>query len=108
MLALLVGTLMPGYMRDAMQDSLVPPAVPLSAMGHILCFFLMAGAIRVSALRLKNWQIAMAAVMLGALTEGMQHFAVERHPRLLDVVYDLSGALLGLFVIRLADKRTEP
>lgn len=98
MLALVVGTLMPGYWRDAFERALVPSAVPLSSIGHVLCFVVMAAAARLSPRKPQLWQVLLGAILLGALTEGLQHFAVQRHPRLLDVGYDVLGACIGLWL----------
>jgi VanZ family protein len=45
------------------------------------------------------WPAARVVLMtlgLALLTEGLQFFAVDRHPRLTDVGIDMTGALLGL------------
>ncbi len=40
----------------------------------------------------------LATLALALLTEGLQFFAMDRHPRLLDIGIDMTGAGLGLAV----------
>lgn len=47
-------------------------------------------------------RVLLAALALALLTEGLQFFAIDRHPRLLDVGIDLAGAGLGLAVVWVA------
>jgi VanZ family protein len=44
-------------------------------------------------------RIVLAALAL--LTEGLQFFAIDRHPRWLDVGIDMAGALAGVGLIKL-------
>jgi len=42
---------------------------------------------------------AAAALLLALLTEGLQFFAMDRHPRWLDVGIDMAGATAGLLLV---------
>jgi VanZ family protein len=45
-------------------------------------------------------RVMLVALALALLTEGLQFFAMDRHPRLLDVAIDLAGTGLGLLAGR--------
>ena len=95
LLALLVGTQMPGAWRSGVIDALHAPSI-LSSLAHLVLF---AGMAAVAAARPLQWsvlRILVVALALALLTEGLQFFALDRHPRLLDVGIDMTGALLGV------------
>jgi VanZ family protein len=100
LLALLVGTQMPGAWRSGAVQTLHAPSW-VSSLGH---FVLFAGMAMVLAARPLAWpvaRIALAALALALLTEGLQFFAIDRHPRWLDVGIDMAGALAGVGLIKL-------
>lgn len=99
LLALLVGTQMPGAWRSGAVAAMHAPSW-VSSTAH---FVLFAGMALVLALRPLGWpvaRIALAALALALLTEGLQFLAIERHPRLLDVGIDMAGTLLALAIVK--------
>lgn len=100
LLALLVGTQMPNAWRNGAVQALHAPSW-VSSAGH---FVLFAGMAMVMAARPLAWPVARTVLVLLALallTEGLQMFATERHPRWLDVGIDVVGALAGVGLIKL-------
>ena len=99
LVALLVGTQMPGSWRSSIMDATHAPAV-LSSFAHLVLFM---GLAAVAAARPLQWpllRIALTALALALLTEGLQFFAQDRHPRMQDVGIDMTGALLGMGLIK--------
>ena len=99
LLALLVGTQMPGAWRSGLMDALHAPSI-LSSLAHLVLF---AGMAAVAAARPLQWsvlRIAVVALALAVLTEVLQFFALDRHPQLRDVGIDMAGALLGVGLIK--------
>ena len=100
LLALLVGTQMLGAWRSGAVQVLHAPSW-LSSTAH---FVLFAGMAMVLAARPLAWpvvRIALVALALALLTEGLQFLATDRHPRWLDVGIDMAGALAGVGLIKL-------
>lgn len=98
-LLLLVGTLMPGAWRGSVEHA-VASSLPLSSLAHFVMF---AGMALVLAARPLAWPVArivLAALALALLTEGLQFFAIERHPRLLDVGIDMAGTFFMLLIFK--------
>jgi VanZ family protein len=92
---LMVGTQMPGAWRNAAERSVHAP-FPLSSWAHLALFM---GIALVLSMRPITWPVSRVILMtlgLALLTEGLQFFAIDRHPRLVDVGIDMTGALLGL------------
>jgi hypothetical protein len=102
-LLLLVGTQMPGVWRASIEHSLHSPW-GLSSWAHLFLFAGMAW-ITAGALAWPWHRLILLALGLALLTEGMQFFALDRHPRWLDVGIDLAGAGLGMLVARLSAGR---
>lgn len=94
-LALLAGTLMPGALRDTIESRLNAPPF-FSSASHFVLFLGIALTARLKPLAFSVTRIALAVLALGLLSEAMQFFAVDRHPRLIDVAIDLAGALAGV------------
>jgi VanZ family protein len=103
-LLLLAGTQMPGAWRNAIVNGL-HHNWGLSSWGHLAMFTCMAFLARISPLRQSVLRIAMSALALALLTEGLQFFAIDRHPGWGDVAIDLAGAALGLLLARLQLQR---
>ncbi len=100
LLALLVGTQMPNAWRNGAVQAMHAPSW-VSSTAH---FVLFAGMAMVLAARPLAWPLArivLAALALALLSEGLQFFAIDRHPRWLDVGIDLAGALAGVGLIKL-------
>lgn len=99
LLALLVGTQMPGVWRSAAEQTLHAPSW-FSSFSH---FALFAGMAMVLALRPLAWsvvRIVLAALALALLTEGLQFLAIDRHPRLMDVGIDMAGTIFALALVK--------
>ena len=99
LLALLVGTQMPGAWRSDTVQTLHAPSW-VSSFSH---FALFAGMAMLLAVRPLAWpvvRIVLAALALALLTEGLQFLAVERHPRLLDVGIDMAGTFFALILVK--------
>jgi VanZ family protein len=94
-LLLLVGTLIPGAWRSALESSLHAP-FPLAKLAHLLVFMAMAFVVRVSDLAWSVPMVLLAALGLGLLTEGLQLVAIGRDASWRDVGIDVLGACLGL------------
>ncbi|MBP6483242.1 MAG: hypothetical protein KA254_01330 [Rhodoferax sp.] len=102
---LLVGTQMPGALRDALEHRLHAPFA-LSAWAHFGLFAAMATLARLPPLGWRLHHVGAAALALALGTEALQFLAVNRHPGLGDVLTDLAGATAGLlFAAGLKQKR---
>ena len=97
---LFFGTLMPGSWKAA-----ATPGVRLfvnpAALAHVLlfaaiCFVLPLARIWIA----RPWHVPALALGLALLTEGLQFFAVDRHPSLAGVAYDLAGGAIGWALAR--------
>ncbi len=102
--SLLIGTLISGHLRDAIEHRVFPDYFPFSSLAHFVLFTVMALSLRATPFCARPMPVMAFAMFLALLTEGLQHFAIDRHPRLLDVGIDLSGALIGLAVVFLKRK----
>lgn len=101
---LLVGTLMPGVWRTGIESTLNAPT-SLASWAHLGIF---AGMAWVAAARPLAWsgqRVLLAALALALATEGLQFFALERHPRWRDVGIDLGGAGLGLLLVYFSGRK---
>ena len=90
---------MPGAWRSGVIEALHAPSI-LSSLAHLVLF---AGLAAVAVVKPLDWsvlRIATMALALAFLTEGLQFFALDRHPRLQDVGIDMAGALLGVGFIK--------
>ncbi|QBY55281.1 hypothetical protein [Cupriavidus oxalaticus] len=94
-LALLVGTQIPGAWRDSIERNLHAP-FPLSSLAHLVLFAAMAWQLAARPFAWRASRIVLALLGLALLSEGLQVFAISRHPRWLDIGIDLAGVLLGL------------
>lgn len=97
-LALLVGTQMPGAWRSGVVHSLHAPSV-LSSWAHFVLFAGMALLLLVRPLAWPAGRVLLMALALALLTEGLQFFAIERHPRWIDVGIDMAGTLVALVLV---------
>jgi VanZ like family len=104
LIALLVGTQISGEFRDAIESQLFPRAFPFSAFAHFGLFALASWALHTKPLQVRARHVWLAALAVALVTEGLQHFAVGRHPRLRDVGIDMSGAAMGLLLSLLLNK----
>ena len=103
LLALLVGTQMPGAWRSGVEHTVHAP-VSLASWAH---FFVFIGMTLVMSVRPLAWpvgRVVLTALALALLTEGLQFFAVDRHPRWRDVGIDMAGTLLALGIVAVRDQ----
>jgi VanZ family protein len=98
LLVLFIGTQMPGAWRDGIESG-VHTSFPLSSLAHFLIFTSMALVLAVRPLTWPAGRVLLLALALALLTEGLQFFAIDRHPRWVDVGIDMAGALLALGVV---------
>lgn len=92
---LLLGTLMPGTWRNELESSLHASG-GASSLGHFILFCGMAWVASSPSLAWPWQRVMLAGLALALLTEGLQFFAIERHPRWVDVGIDMAGLCLGL------------
>ncbi len=98
LIALFVGTQMPGAWRGEIEQDLHGP-FGFSSWVHFVLFACMA---LVSLVRPLTWpalRVLLLALALALLTEGLQFFAIDRHPRWIDVGIDMAGAFFALALI---------
>lgn len=93
--ALFVGTLMPGSWKSA-ATAPFPSATELAALAHIavfagICFTLPPAQFW----KVRSWHVLALGLVLALLTEGLQFFAIERHPNMAGVAQDMAGAFVG-------------
>lgn len=97
---LFFGTLMPGSWKAAATPAarlfVNPAAVAHVVLFAAICFVLPLA--RFGATR--PWQVPALALGLAFLTEGLQFFAIDRHPSLAGVAYDLAGGAMGWALAR--------
>ena len=98
LLALLVGTQMPNAWRNGVEHSLNVP-FSLSSWAHFVVFCGMSLLLLMRPLACPVRWVLLLALTLALLTEALQYFAVDRHPRLLDVGIDLAGAFLAVAIM---------
>ena len=95
---LLLGTQMPGAWRANVVESLHAPSV-VSSVAHFVLFCAMALLACARPLAWPWGRVLLLALALALLTEGLQFFANDRHPRWLDVGIDMGGALAGMVLL---------
>ena len=98
LLVFLVGTQMPNAWRNGIESSLSAP-FPLSSWAHFAVFFSMSLVLLMRPLACPVRWVLLLAFALALLTEALQFFAVDRHPRLVDVGIDMAGVMLALTVM---------
>ena len=101
LLALLVGTQMPEAWRSGIMHTTHAPPI-MSSLGHFVLFAGMSMLLAMRPLVMPAWRIVLLALAVALLTEGLQFFAIDRHPRWIDVGIDLTGAVLGVGLVKLA------
>lgn len=92
---LFFGTLMPGHWKDSAAAPL-HSAVDISMLAHVTLFA--AICLMVPFARfwdVKSWHLPVLGLFLALLTEGLQFFAIDRHPNLAGVFQDMAGAFMG-------------
>ena len=97
LVALFVGTQMPNAWRNGVEQSLHAP-FPLSSWAHFAVFCSMTLLLLMRPLAWPVRRVLLLALVLALVTEALQFFAADRHPRLRDVGIDMAGALLAVLI----------
>ena len=105
--AVVVGKLMPGAWKGFFMAPWEAPG-EVSIAAHVLLFAAAAVAMHRGYQGARWWQVLGLALILTAATESLQHFAIQRHPSLLGVALDMSGACLGLGLAMMFLKERRP
>jgi len=96
LLALIIGVLMPGQWKHAVEGEL--PPFPWSMAAHFVLFAGIAAVpVYAQGSRGRIYALVFAAC-LAIATELLQSFVPGRHPMVRDALIDLSGAFLGAWV----------
>lgn len=91
---------MPGFWRDNAVAALGVPGV-ISPIAHFVLFCGIAGVAYVPPLRWKGQHVLLFTLGLAFITEGLQFFALDRHPRWIDVGIDMAGVLTAMKLVTL-------
>ena len=102
-LALFVGTQMPNAWRNGVEQSLHVP-FSLSSWAHFVVFCGMSLLLMMRPLACRARWVILLALTLALLTEALQFFAIDRHPRLLDIGIDMAGTLLAVVIMALRSR----
>jgi hypothetical protein len=95
LLLLFLGTLMPGAWKDAATRPF-HSGIDLPALAHVALFAAIFSMVPLARFwTVKFWHAPALGLALALLTEGLQFFAIDRHPNLAGVGQDLLGALIG-------------
>jgi VanZ family protein len=97
-LALFVGTQMPNAWRNGVQQSLHVP-FSLSSWAHFAVFFGMSLLLMMRPLAWPARWVIVLALGLALLTEALLFFAIDRHPRLIDIGIDMAGTTLAVMIM---------
>jgi len=101
--ALFVGTQMPNAWRNGVEQSLHVP-FSLSSWAHFAVFCGMSLLLLMRPLACPVRWVMLLALVLALLTEALQFFAADRHPRLQDVGIDMAGTLLAWIIMALHNR----
>ena len=104
-LALFVGTQMPNAWRSGVEQSLHVP-FSLSSWAHFVVFCGMSLLLMMRPLACRARWVILLALTLALLTEALQFFAIDRHPRLLDIGIDMAGTSLAVVIMALRNRWT--
>ena len=98
-LMLVLGTQMPGNLRDAAFAATQLPW-QMSKVAHFALFAVIAGLAHASPLNWSLRRVVLGSLALALLTEAFQFAAVGRDPSWRDVCLDCLGAAFGLVLVR--------
>ena len=101
-LALFVGTQMPNAWRNGVEQSLHVP-FSLSSWAHFAVFCGMSLLLMMRPLGYTARRVILLSLGLALMTEALQFFAIDRHPRWRDLGIDMAGTLLAVVIMALGD-----
>ena len=105
-LLLFTGTQLPNIWRVNIANGLNAPVI-LSWWSHFILFLVMACVATMQPLAWRWRRVLFAASGLALISEGLQFFTIDRHPRMLDVGIDLAGALIGFALVKIFIRYTK-
>ena len=92
---LFFGTLMPGSWKHSAERTVGSP-LDLAALAHVVLFAAIFYLLPLARWwRVRSWHLFAVGLGLALTTEGLQFFAIDRHPNLAGVVQDMTGATIG-------------
>ena len=103
LVALFVGTQMPNAWRNGVEQSL-QASFPLSSWAHFAVFCSLSLLLLMRPLACSARRVLLLTLALALLSEALQFFAADRHPRLRDVGIDMAGALLAVVIMALQSR----
>ena len=103
---LMVGTQMPGSWREAVLVEMSAPSF-LSSWAHFVLFAGMALVAYARPLNISAFRLLLQLLCLALLSEAMQTFSLDRHPRWIDIGIDMGGAIVGVTFIAIARRFEE-
>lgn len=68
----------------------------VSPIAHFVLFCGIAAVAYIAPLRWTGFRVVVLTLALALLTEGLQFFALDRHPRWIDIGIDMAGVLVGM------------
>lgn len=103
---LMVGTQIPGSGREFVLVEMSAPS-SLSSWAHFVLFAGMALVAYAQPLNISAFRLLLPLLCLALFSEAMQTFAIDRHPRWVDVGTDMGGAIVGINFIAIARRFEE-
>lgn len=101
---LFFGTLMPGSWKHSAEQSVYSP-FDLAVAAHVVLFAAICYLLPLARFwRMRSWHVLAAGLVLALVTEGLQFFAIDRHPEIAGVVQDLIGTAIGWSLGRTATR----
>lgn len=94
-IVLFIGTLMPGRWKQSAEQT-VDVSINLAGVAHVVLFAAICWLLpRTEWWRIRSWHVLAVGAVLAFVTEGLQFFAIDRHPNLAGVAQNLTGTLIG-------------
>jgi hypothetical protein len=92
---LFFGTLMPGSWKHSAEHA-VGSTLDLASLAHVTLFAVICYLLPLARWwRVQSWQLFAVGLALALTTEGLQFFAIDRHPNLAGVLQDMAGTTIG-------------
>lgn len=92
---LFFGTLMPGSWKHSAEQTVNSP-LDLAVAAHVALFAAICYLLPLARWwQVRGWHVFAAGLVLALATEGLQFFAIERHPNLAGVLQDMAGTAIG-------------